>query len=721
MPSLKIKNFKFGLDARKSEVEAQAGTLVELTNAHINQGGEVEKRKAFVRTAVSASAFGAQPTASGIATFGSDADPGGWAAVSATVGKTVYYQRLQHPAVLAGTVYNASLHAMDRVVFSDTFGGYAFVVAKFADGYTFAYYNGTLVPDFVAGLVLPYLAGSNTLIATHMMGAVNNTENYTATNPAPGIIDIDGPVGQDYSIAHSTTSALGTVTGPTNTVTAVKAVAGASAVGSFTITGGTDNGVALAAGTANVVRTASNATAGDWVQVGKKKYTFRSTLAAEGDVKIGATALDSQTNLMNAINHGTGSGTTYIAALPHPWARAGAIAGNNLPITAFSGSQAVALLISSAGGTPWTVSAATLAGGAGNAVSSIKVVSPTGSEVELLPLSGGAPVAVRFTTNAQATAALVRDAIVSNVLVSGYTATVNENTVTILSSTSASPMPNGYHVQVACGGDVLIGECLFYLSMINPSFTLSSIVVDGLDLFGGSPATYTNPTATGAWNGTNPLQQVDNLTEYYFELVTFINRRSGVTGINAWSNGQYVKLSKISTRDDDQPLVVYVTPGAALQNVGVVFGNPPDLALPLAVSLPERVSVAATTAEFMYSGSVTNPQPPLLALTGLVVPTITGGNGAFSYEWLMEYANLAAGQVSVSVNGSSSLRTYNITLSPTGAQNVTVSLIIAGFSGTNWAINVGPLVVNFPVRVRITDSFGNKALSEPCIVQFQVL
>jgi hypothetical protein len=51
MPYLVVNDFSAGLDLRKSAVTAPAGTLRELKNAHITPGGEIEKRKAFVKIA----------------------------------------------------------------------------------------------------------------------------------------------------------------------------------------------------------------------------------------------------------------------------------------------------------------------------------------------------------------------------------------------------------------------------------------------------------------------------------------------------------------------------------------------------------------------------------------------------------------------------------------------------------------------------------------------
>jgi hypothetical protein len=175
MPSIKLKNFKFGLDTRRSELTSVLGTLAVLQDGHVTQGGEIARRYAFVRTALPANTFGLESTSSGKITFGSIADPGGW-----PIGTVVGYQRLQHPAVLDGAVYDAAKHAMTAVPFSCPFKGKAFVVATFADGYTFCYYDGVLVEQSRRGMVLSGLTATNEL-AEQLAAAFSGVSGFTAT------------------------------------------------------------------------------------------------------------------------------------------------------------------------------------------------------------------------------------------------------------------------------------------------------------------------------------------------------------------------------------------------------------------------------------------------------------------------------------------------------------------------------------------------------------
>src|SRR5260221_10647807 len=97
-----IADFRGGLDARKFRLNLPPGTLTDLVNGHITQGGEIEKRKAFVRlvnpdagvtTSLPAGTFGQQETSTGLVVFASDD-------LSASTFPTGFsYQRLQHPAV----------------------------------------------------------------------------------------------------------------------------------------------------------------------------------------------------------------------------------------------------------------------------------------------------------------------------------------------------------------------------------------------------------------------------------------------------------------------------------------------------------------------------------------------------------------------------------------------------------------------------------------------
>jgi len=183
MSDLKIKDFRAGLDTRRSVLETSLGALIELENAHINQGGEIEKRKTFYQIAMPDGTFGAQSVGTSIVTFGSD-DP----AVSITAALailnaafSVSYQRLQHPAVLDGVeAYDVAKHDLEEILHSTVFGTAAFAIARFSDDQVFAYYDGEVMRDFFAGEILNYLANNNVVLAKNIVTLVNEQGDYTA-------------------------------------------------------------------------------------------------------------------------------------------------------------------------------------------------------------------------------------------------------------------------------------------------------------------------------------------------------------------------------------------------------------------------------------------------------------------------------------------------------------------------------------------------------------
>lgn len=145
MAYLKIENFKYGMDSRRNELAATAGTIENLVNAHINQGGEIEKRKKFdVYIAggdeLAENSFGLEATSNGLTTFleGDGAAEYTGAFLDGTAFKI-------EELVLPGT---GDL-VMTGVVSSCAVLGKAFVIVSYtqdaANAENVMYYDGTLI------------------------------------------------------------------------------------------------------------------------------------------------------------------------------------------------------------------------------------------------------------------------------------------------------------------------------------------------------------------------------------------------------------------------------------------------------------------------------------------------------------------------------------------------------------------------------------------------
>lgn len=293
MSYLEIKNFKYGLDTRRSELTSNPGTLLELTDGHINQGGQIEKRKCFGFNPLPANTFGLQETSRGLYVFGTMASVTFDSATQNMV--PMFYQQLQHPAVLAGVSFDPTKHEITAIVASCQYDDKPFAAAKFTDGNTFCYYNGNLVTDFTSGLVMQFMT-SNADIAKNLTDSINNSVYYTAIqNPTTEAHKVDSFSRPGYSY------------GATTIVESTANIAVA-----------TQRDVGFAQGNVYVVDSAQSTVVGSKLTIGSKVYTFVVTPSVEGDVKIGANNTATLTNLYNAINHTGTPGTDYVCAAVNP-------------------------------------------------------------------------------------------------------------------------------------------------------------------------------------------------------------------------------------------------------------------------------------------------------------------------------------------------------------------------------------------------------------------
>ncbi|MFZ4436807.1 MAG: hypothetical protein ACOYOS_00105 [Syntrophales bacterium] len=80
----------------------------------------------------------------------------------------------------------------------------------------------------------------------------------------------------------------------------------------------TAGGIAAVWASATVTSSGVNVTADDTVTINAKAYKFVAAPADEGDVDIGATAAETLSNLLDAINHAGDVGTAYVCAAAHP-------------------------------------------------------------------------------------------------------------------------------------------------------------------------------------------------------------------------------------------------------------------------------------------------------------------------------------------------------------------------------------------------------------------
>jgi hypothetical protein len=163
MPYFVIEDFRSGLDSRRMPTLSVPGSLLELTNAHINRGGEIEKRLAFVpQIDMPADTFGLVAVGGTLYTFGSAET----VTLPASAPSNLVYQRLQHPTGLA----------MSRVVHATSFASKPYVIAQYSDGSIYHFYNGTRHAEFVEAR-----ARTSFTIDGGTAGGVSATASFTVT------------------------------------------------------------------------------------------------------------------------------------------------------------------------------------------------------------------------------------------------------------------------------------------------------------------------------------------------------------------------------------------------------------------------------------------------------------------------------------------------------------------------------------------------------------
>jgi hypothetical protein len=202
--------------------------LTSLVNAHVTRGGEIEKRKAFHLTyTLPAGTFGLETSSNSVYVFGS-------LDLASQMPPGVTYQRLIPP--------EGAGNAMTEVVSSTVYGGKPFVIAKFANGLKYPFWDGAFIKDFSSGIVTAAMM-NNAGIAEHLASVFSytNDENqpYSIQVINGNKLRIIGPPGVEFKgsmIKNSDPAKEGVVIQPKTDASVVK-----KSKGSFTITGGSAN------------------------------------------------------------------------------------------------------------------------------------------------------------------------------------------------------------------------------------------------------------------------------------------------------------------------------------------------------------------------------------------------------------------------------------------------------------------------------------------------
>jgi hypothetical protein len=429
--------------------------------------------------------------------------------------------------------------------------------------------------------------------------------------------------------------------------------------------------------------TGTNVSNNDYVYVGAKKYTFKTTLTTEGDIQIGATALETLTNFIRCINHigtnGTAAGSNYYCS----------VADTNVyvrdPITAIAATDddvtndlaglivnnVIVTLTAKAFGTGGnnldsTKSAATLnwgaakfAGGANNAINNVRAgdaVNGTQLLQATTVANGGIPVDASGDLNI--TAAAVATDIIANTA-SGFTASSSGQTVTITSLTDNTTQNNmAVSVGVPTGSNVCIGQCLFYFA--GTGFTLDYIKANTVNILS---AVLTFPTGG------------ETLAAFVTRAAANINAYTGTSGYVAYANQTHLFVSKqvTSSSDGATEIDISVTPAGG---TGTVTAELTTLA----------ASATPSSATFISNGKGGGYSTTFILATG------TGGSPPYTYAWQIVSNELQNGEPKIdnTNNSVTTFSTVNTSWKGMGSLmgSITVQCVVTDFKGVSTSTNI---------------------------------
>lgn len=229
MPYIQMQDVRQGMDRkRKLRVTSELGSAWTIVNGHLTRGGDVDRRKKFVKQlgTFPDTTDGLYAINNNLYTLGYDASEAG------NVPSPVAQILTQHPTPAT---------AISRVRDASGFDGILYSIVEFVDGNLYHYYGENRVVDWDT---LSETIGSNDAIADALAAAITNSNDVDATSSG-SVITINSEIaGTPFTISASTTN---NGSNPDQSITLVETqpnVSGATEVLSTVdveITGGTSN------------------------------------------------------------------------------------------------------------------------------------------------------------------------------------------------------------------------------------------------------------------------------------------------------------------------------------------------------------------------------------------------------------------------------------------------------------------------------------------------
>jgi hypothetical protein len=437
MPYVQMQDVRLGMDRKRaSRVAAELGSAWTIKNGHLTRGGDVARRKKFVKQTGSFpdTTVGLSAINETLYTFGYDASE------VANVPPGVTHILTQHPTPAT---------AIDSIRDAEAFNGQLYSIIEFADGNIYHYYNTSRVTDWDT---LATTIGSNNAVAAALAAAIDNSSAVNATSSTNVITITAEEAGTPFTISQLT------VNNGISPVVYVAPVAEVLAEGDVTITGGTSS--------PGVNRMVSITVNGVDVMGAPVNWVTSHTQTA--------------TNIAAQINSHTSS-PNYTAVAVGPVITITAVAGSGATPNGF-------VIVTNEGGTVTSTHDATMSGGVTQVIEVLAVDSETITLVETQPnvvdadevistadvtITGGTASAgvnqmtsitidgvdvmggaIDWDTSNSQTASDIADQINAHTSSPNYTAAAVGPVITISAVAGTGSGPNGFTVVTNEAGDV---------------------------------------------------------------------------------------------------------------------------------------------------------------------------------------------------------------------------------------------------------------------------
>lgn len=482
MPYIQMQDVRLGMDRKRaSRVVGELGSAWTIKNGHLTRGGDVVRRKKFVKQtgtfpSTTDGLFAINQT---LFTLGFDASEAG------NVPPGVTHLLTQHPTPAT---------AIERVRSAAAFNGKLYSIIEYEDGNIYHFYDVNRVTDWDT---LATTIGSNNAVATALAAAINISGAVNASSSTDTITITAAVAGTAFTISKLATDYGGTNDQDivlTQTVANVAAASEVLATAEVTITGGTANsgtnnmasitvdGVNILGGASETLATGSFTVTGGSASAG---VNYLDEVLVDGVDILGApvdwvTSDNATATAIRAQINGYTSSPNYTAS--------------------GSGAQVIITAVAGSGASP-----------NGFVVDPVEAGDVTTGSVA--NMSGGAYGGVPWVTSNSQTATNIASAINTLTSSPNYSATAVGPVVTISAVAGSGSSPNGFVVVTNEGGNV--------------TSTHDADMQGGVDAVSAVAQVYT-AQITGTFEAEDQFKITINSTEHYI-----VTGGASGTGISA--------------------------------------------------------------------------------------------------------------------------------------------------------------------------------------------